>query len=198
MEAAATIFEALSDGDGKCLNISLRYVLKSFRRGASKQEEVTIERELVVSERRLPHLYPLRVRIHPLNPFSDPLHIEIQRDGKLKSLKGPLHPKSRLLEVHSDRLVSTTTMSASSAPLSILLLNGPNLNLLGTREPGIYGSTSLTDIEGAARTQVTTAGGTFDAFQSNWEGALIDRIHKARDEGVDGIVINPGAFTHTR
>ncbi|TWI64190.1 3-dehydroquinate dehydratase [Pseudoduganella lurida] len=79
----------------------------------------------------------------------------------------------------------------------LLLLNGPNLNLLGTREPGIYGATTLPQVEQAAREQVEAAGARFAAFQSNHEGALIDRIHAARDEEVDFIVINPGGLTHT-
>ncbi|PUA20552.1 type II 3-dehydroquinate dehydratase [Glaciimonas sp. PCH181] len=80
---------------------------------------------------------------------------------------------------------------------NILLLNGPNLNLLGTREPEVYGSTTLADIVLAAQTQAATAGVRLAHFQSNHEGALIDRIHAARTEGVDAIVINPGGLTHT-
>ena len=80
---------------------------------------------------------------------------------------------------------------------NILLLNGPNLNLLGTREPEVYGSTTLADIEHGAIAQATAAGATLACFQSNHEGALIDRIQAARTEGVDAIVINPGGLTHT-
>jgi 3-dehydroquinate dehydratase-2 len=79
----------------------------------------------------------------------------------------------------------------------LLLLNGPNLNLLGTREPAVYGSTTLADIEQAANAQASAAGATLDCFQTNHEGALIDRIHAAKDEGVTAIVINPGGLTHT-
>lgn len=79
----------------------------------------------------------------------------------------------------------------------LLLLNGPNLNLLGTREPAVYGTTTLADIEQAAVAQAEQAGATLEFFQSNHEGALIDRIHAARSEGVDWIVINPGGLTHT-
>ncbi|KAL2211557.1 catabolic 3-dehydroquinase 2 [Sarocladium strictum] len=79
---------------------------------------------------------------------------------------------------------------------SILLINGPNLNLLGTREPHLYGSTTLNDVVEAGQKQCSDLGAKFDAFQSNWEGAIIDRIHQARGN-VDVIVINPGAFTHT-
>lgn len=79
----------------------------------------------------------------------------------------------------------------------LLLLNGPNLNLLGTREPAVYGSGTLADIESAATAQAEAAGAALSCFQSNHEGALIDRIHAARTEGVDYIVINPGGLTHT-
>jgi 3-dehydroquinate dehydratase-2 len=80
---------------------------------------------------------------------------------------------------------------------NILLLNGPNLNLLGTRETHLYGSTTLDEIVASAHDLVTAAGGKLVSFQSNHEGALIDRIHSARTEGVDAIVINPGGLTHT-
>jgi 3-dehydroquinate dehydratase-2 len=80
---------------------------------------------------------------------------------------------------------------------NILLLNGPNLNLLGSREPEVYGSTTLADIEHAAIAQAIAAGASLAAFQSNQEGVLIDRIHAAKTAGVDAIVINPGGLTHT-
>ena len=79
----------------------------------------------------------------------------------------------------------------------LLLLNGPNLNVLGTREPAVYGTTTLADIEQAAVAQAAKAGAMLEYFQSNHEGGLIDRIHAARSEGVDFIVINPGGLTHT-
>ena len=79
----------------------------------------------------------------------------------------------------------------------LLLLNGPNLNMLGKREPEIYGSATLADIEAAAMRQVASAGLTFSCLQSNHEGALIDCIHGALATGVDVIVINPGGLTHT-
>ena len=79
----------------------------------------------------------------------------------------------------------------------ILLLNGPNLNLLGTREPEVYGAQTLADVEQAAAAQAADAGAALSCFQSNHEGMLIDRIQAARTEGVDAIVINPGGLTHT-
>ncbi|HJV75558.1 MAG TPA: type II 3-dehydroquinate dehydratase [Noviherbaspirillum sp.] len=80
---------------------------------------------------------------------------------------------------------------------NILLVNGPNLNMLGTREPEVYGSTKLADIEQAAVAQANAAGARLSCFQSNHEGALIDRIQAAKTDGVDAIVINPGGLTHT-
>ncbi len=80
---------------------------------------------------------------------------------------------------------------------AILVLNGPNLNLLGTREPEVYGRETLDDIERDLREMTDAAGATLECFQSNAEHVLIDRIHAARDPRVDYIVINPGAFTHT-
>jgi 3-dehydroquinate dehydratase-2 len=82
------------------------------------------------------------------------------------------------------------------ASKKILLLNGPNLNLLGTREPHIYGYETLSDIEGRAISQAASSGAELLFFQTNHEGALIDRIHQARLEKVEAIVINPAAFTH--
>ena len=79
----------------------------------------------------------------------------------------------------------------------LLLLNGPNLNLLGSREPLVYGATTLAEVELAAKAQAEAAGASLDSFQSNHEGALIDRIHAARDAGVNAIIINPGGLTHT-
>ncbi len=80
---------------------------------------------------------------------------------------------------------------------SLLLVNGPNLNLLGTREPEVYGATTLEEIEQLASAQASAAGASLRCFQSNHEGALIDRIHAAKTEGVQAIIINPGALTHT-
>ena len=80
---------------------------------------------------------------------------------------------------------------------NLLLLNGPNLNLLGTREPEVYGATTLADIEQAALAQAAAAGAHLAVFQSNHEGALIDRVQAARKENIDAIIINPGGLTHT-
>ncbi|MEJ2508282.1 MAG: type II 3-dehydroquinate dehydratase [Gammaproteobacteria bacterium] len=79
----------------------------------------------------------------------------------------------------------------------LLVLNGPNLNLLGTREPDHYGHTTLADIDTRLKTQAEEAGHSLESFQSNAEHALVERIHAAVNEGVDFIVINPAAFTHT-
>lgn len=81
-------------------------------------------------------------------------------------------------------------------PNQITILNGPNLNLLGKREPEVYGSTTLADIEAECRLIAQNHGLTLRFEQSNWEGQLVDWIHEARDEA-QGIIINPGALTHT-
>lgn len=79
----------------------------------------------------------------------------------------------------------------------ILVLHGPNLNLLGTREPGIYGADTLDAINARLLARANAAGVRLDAFQSNHEGALVDRVQAARQDGTRFILINPGAFTHT-
>ena len=80
--------------------------------------------------------------------------------------------------------------------MRVLLLNGPNLNLLGRREPGLYGAQTLEAIEADLVRQAVALGVALECFQSNHEGALVDRIHAASGQA-DGILINAGAFTHT-
>ncbi len=79
----------------------------------------------------------------------------------------------------------------------MLLLNGPNLNLLGTREPAVYGTDTLEAIEQRTAAVARESGHDLIAFQSNAEHELIERIHRARTEGVAFLIVNPGAFTHT-
>lgn len=79
----------------------------------------------------------------------------------------------------------------------ILVLHGPNLNLLGTREPEVYGHETLDDINARLQRMATQFEAQCDCFQSNHEGALVDRIQAARGQGVDFIIINAGAYTHT-
>ena len=81
--------------------------------------------------------------------------------------------------------------------MKILLLNGPNLNLLGTREPGVYGTTTLADIEQRLQLVATEGGVELATLQSNAEHELVEAVHNALVDGVGCIVINPGAFTHT-
>ena len=81
--------------------------------------------------------------------------------------------------------------------MKILVLNGPNLNLLGTREPEVYGTDSLEDIQNGLQSLALKNSMNIDFYQSNSENALIERLHKAKQDSVDYIIINPGAFTHT-
>ncbi|MDP1594516.1 MAG: type II 3-dehydroquinate dehydratase [Gallionella sp.] len=80
---------------------------------------------------------------------------------------------------------------------AILVLHGPNLNLLGTREPDVYGSTTLDEINARLTTLADKNGASLTCFQSNAEFALIERVHQARGDGTQFIIINPAAFTHT-
>ena len=80
---------------------------------------------------------------------------------------------------------------------TILVIHGPNLNLLGKREPEVYGHLTLNDINQQLTQQAKQANLALDTFQSNWEGAIVDRIHQAQQDGVQYIVINPAALTHT-
>ena len=82
-------------------------------------------------------------------------------------------------------------------PPRILVIHGPNLNLLGRREPGIYGSSTLADIDAGLQHAAAAEGATLDTFQSNDEGALVTRIQQAADDGTDGLLLNPAAYTHT-
>ena len=80
---------------------------------------------------------------------------------------------------------------------TLLLINGPNLNLLGSREPDVYGATTLAGIEARSAAVAATLGHDLACFQSNAEHELIDRVQQASRDGVEFIIINPGAFTHT-
>jgi 3-dehydroquinate dehydratase-2 len=80
---------------------------------------------------------------------------------------------------------------------TVLVVNGPNLNLLGTREPAQYGSRTLAEVERDIAQAAAALGISVQAFQSNHEGALIDRVQGARSDGTDFIIINAGGFTHT-
>jgi 3-dehydroquinate dehydratase-2 len=86
---------------------------------------------------------------------------------------------------------------AEALSARILVLHGPNLNLLGTREPEIYGRTTLADIHNEMEARARRDGVQIESFQSNSEGGLIDRVQAARAEGVEFIIVNPGGYTHT-
>lgn len=93
---------------------------------------------------------------------------------------------------------SSRTAEASAAPEpSILVLHGPNLNLLGSREPEIYGRDTLVSIHAAMEARARAAGVRLESFQSNHEGELIDRVQSARALGVGFILVNPAGYTHT-
>ena len=81
--------------------------------------------------------------------------------------------------------------------MNILVLNGPNLNLLGSREPDVYGTDTLKDIEGRLETIAEENGSNIFFFQSNSENELINELHDAKKKNINSIIINPGAFTHT-
>ena len=81
--------------------------------------------------------------------------------------------------------------------MQILVLHGPNLNLLGIREPQVYGATTLEQINASLVAHAASRGASLSAFQSNHEGVLVDRVQAARTDGTQFIVINPGAYTHT-
>jgi 3-dehydroquinate dehydratase II len=97
----------------------------------------------------------------------------------------------------TSRKAATAAAKAARGRGSILVLHGPNLNLLGTREPAVYGHDTLADVNRRLLSQAKAEGFPLFTFQSNDEGALIDRIHAARTEDVRFIVINPAGFTHT-
>ena len=88
-------------------------------------------------------------------------------------------------------------MQKNSMSRSVLVLQGPNLNLLGTREPEVYGITTLDSIHKKLTEIAMQAGISLEAYQSNHEGELIDRVQQAKKDGVSFIIINPGGFTHT-
>jgi len=79
----------------------------------------------------------------------------------------------------------------------LLVLHGPNLNLLGSREPTLYGRTTLAEIDGELADRAVASGHALESVQSNAEHTLVERVQAARDDGTDFILINPGAFTHT-
>lgn len=93
-------------------------------------------------------------------------------------------------------MLDTRVGNPINGPMKVLLLNGPNLNLLGTRQPEVYGRATLADIETAFRDRARQLGVEVDCRQSNHEGELIDWLHEARTT-CDGVVLNAGAFTHT-
>ncbi|WP_126443789.1 type II 3-dehydroquinate dehydratase [Sulfuricystis multivorans] len=99
---------------------------------------------------------------------------------------------------NSTRKKTSTEKDSGALPRAhILVLHGPNLNLLGTREPEVYGRTTLADIHAMMEARARAAGVQIESFQSNSEGELIDRVQAAGAEGIEFIIINPAGYTHT-
>lgn len=96
----------------------------------------------------------------------------------------------------SGRLLAPSLLAANLLS-TYLLINGPNLNLLGSREPHLYGTQTLADIEAGLQQTARDLGHILLCFQSNHEGALVDRVHAARKDGVAALIVNAGAYTHT-
>lgn len=105
--------------------------------------------------------------------------------------------QSRTQNAASAKKPKTVKAVKAVAAARVLVLHGPNLNLLGSREPGVYGQATLADINAALKAQGQNAGVIVDCFQSNHEGDLIDRIHAAPAEDVAFILINPAGYTHS-
>src|SRR5574340_109124 len=93
--------------------------------------------------------------------------------------------------------MKTSTANKANSAKNILVLHGPNLNLLGSREPDVYGRVTLDEINARLMTLTGKNGANLFCFQSNSETALVERVQQARADGTDFIVINPAAFTHT-
>ncbi|MGB8383994.1 MAG: type II 3-dehydroquinate dehydratase [Dermatophilaceae bacterium] len=81
--------------------------------------------------------------------------------------------------------------------MDVLLINGPNLNALGTRKPEVYGRTTLADVEASMQAQAKELGLDLECFQNNHEGGIVDKIHEAKAQGCKYVIINAGAYTHT-
>jgi 3-dehydroquinate dehydratase II len=103
------------------------------------------------------------------------------------------NPKSKKTSAKTD----STKDPGTALNARILVLHGPNLNLLGTREPEVYGQTTLADIHAVMEARAHAVGVQIESFQSNSEGGLIDRVQAAGAEGIEFIIINPGGYTHT-
>ncbi len=123
--------------------------------------------------------------------------IYLDRSSHFTSKFAGLNSPMRLNPMPRKRTSRPETQTPHADARTILVLHGPNLNLLGSREPEHYGSQTLADINQALNEQAKAAGVAVDCFQSNAEHALIERIHSARDQRIGFIIINPAAFTHT-
>ncbi|MES2771399.1 MAG: type II 3-dehydroquinate dehydratase [Pseudomonadota bacterium] len=117
----------------------------------------------------------------------------------MKKQNSPKSPPEKAKKISNDaaKPASNDASGKPSASAKLLVLHGPNLNLLGVREPAHYGMTSLAEIDLALAARASKAGVALESFQSNHEGVLIDRVHAAQREGVRYLILNPAAYTHT-
>jgi 3-dehydroquinate dehydratase-2 len=119
------------------------------------------------------------------------------KDGQRAAIYGKLAAMKNSSPKKTKKTESTDEATSSAPRAKILVLQGPNLNMLGVREPSVYGRMSLADIHVALEARARAASVQLETFQSNHEGGLVDRIQAAYTEGVDFIIINPGAYGHT-
>ena len=151
--------------------------------------------------RRTGRVYRLRRRLEDLPTEGRPLS-QAGRLEEMERVRGPLYAAAADRDIWNDKSPEETAGRIwrdfmSEKKKSILVINGPNMNLLGIRQPEIYGNTDYVDLENMITAEAETLGVTVSFFQSNHEGDLVDAIQQAYFDKVDGILINPGAYTHT-
>ena len=151
--------------------------------------------------RRTGRVYRLRRRLEDLPTEGRPLS-QAGRLEEMERVRGPLYAAAADRDIWNDKSPEETAGRIwrdfmSEKKKSILVINGPNMNLLGIRQPEIYGNTDYVDLENLITAEAEKLGVSVSFFQSNHEGDLVDAIQQAYFDKVDGILINPGAYTHT-
>ncbi len=151
--------------------------------------------------RRTGRVYRLRRRLEDLSTEGRPLS-QAGRLEEMERVRGPLYAAAADRDIWNDKSPEETAGRIwrdfmSEKKKSILVINGPNMNLLGIRQPEIYGNTDYVDLENLITAEAEKLGVSVSFFQSNHEGDLVDAIQQAYFDKVDGILINPGAYTHT-